>query len=79
LGYTKKTHEPTQGEYKCVPSPSVAQYHGQEFFASTKDYYQWNYKLKDFSYDGGYVGFFAAICKKRRMYDVSKTIFLNTF
>jgi hypothetical protein len=41
------------------------------FFASANDYYQWSFSQKDFSFDGGYNGFFAALCKKRREEDVS--------
>lgn len=68
----KRLVNPPKGSTSVFPAPASLNTMVRTFFASTKDYYQWNYKLKDFTYDGGYVGFFAAICVKRRMHDVSK-------
>jgi hypothetical protein len=75
----KKLVNPPKGCTSVFPAPASLNTMVRTFFASTKDYYQWNYKLKDFTYDGGYVGFFAAICEKRRLYDVSKTMFIFYF
>jgi hypothetical protein len=41
------------------------------FFAAAKDYYQWSFSQKDFTFNGGYNGFFKALCEKRRNEDVS--------
>jgi hypothetical protein len=55
----------------CFPAPASLNTMIRTFFASAKDYYQWSYSQKDFCFDGGYNGFFAALCKKRRAEDVS--------
>jgi hypothetical protein len=53
------------------PAPSSLNTMVRTFLASTKDYYQWSFSQKDFGFDGGYNGFFAALCEKRRKLDVS--------
>jgi hypothetical protein len=45
-------------------------------FAASKDYYKWCFTSKDFSFDGSYSGFFAALCAEWRKEDVSMW---NTF
>jgi hypothetical protein len=45
-------------------------------FAASKDYYKWCFTTKDFNFDGGYNGFFAALCSERRKEDVSFIIFI---
>jgi hypothetical protein len=56
---------------ELFPSSHITQYNDTHLFASVKDYYQWSYSQEDFCFDGGYNGFFAALCKKRRAEDVS--------
>jgi hypothetical protein len=57
------------------PAPSSLNTMVRTFLASTKDYYQWSFSQKDFGYDGGYNGFFAALCETRRKLDVSIHLF----
>jgi hypothetical protein len=57
------------------PAPSSLNTMVPTFLASTKDYYQWSFSQKDFGYDGGYNGFFAALCETRRKLDVSIHLF----
>jgi hypothetical protein len=57
------------------PAPSSLNTMVPTFLASTKDYYQWSFSQKDFGYDGGYNGFFAALCETRRKLDVSNELF----
>jgi hypothetical protein len=61
------------------PAPSSLNTMVRTFLASTKDYYQWSFSQKDFGFDGGYNGFFAALCEKRRKLDVSYHLLLFIF
>jgi hypothetical protein len=53
------------------PAPASINTMIRTFFAAAKDYYQWSFSQKDFTFDGGYNGFFKALCEKRRNEDVS--------
>jgi hypothetical protein len=57
------------------PAPSSLNTMIRTFFAAAKDYYQWQFSQKDFGFDGGYNGFFRALCKKRREMNVSIFVF----
>jgi hypothetical protein len=67
----KKLKKPPREGGSYYPAPASLNTMVRTFFASAKDYYQWSFSQKDFSFDGGYNGFFAALCKKRREEDVS--------
>ena len=52
-------------------SPSTLNFMLRSFFAATKSYYNWCFNYGDFDYDGGFNGFFKALCEERRKEDVS--------
>ena len=53
------------------PTPSTLNTMVRGFFAATKDQYCWEYSPNDFRFDGGFAGFFKALCQKRQVSDVS--------
>jgi hypothetical protein len=57
------------------PAPSSLNTMVQTLFAAAKDYYKWEFATKDFSFDGGYNGFFEALMMERRKEDVSISLF----
>jgi hypothetical protein len=67
----KKLKKPLREGGSYYPAPASLNTMVRTFFASAKDYYQGSFSQKDFSFNGGYNGFFAALCKKRREEDVS--------
>jgi hypothetical protein len=68
---TDKRLKNTTKNGSAFPAPSSINTMIRTFFAAAKDYYQWSFSQKDFNFDGGYNGFFAALCKKRRNENVS--------
>lgn len=52
-------------------SPSTINYMLRSFFSTTKEYYAWSFTVSDFGFEGGFNGFFKALCEKRRKEDVS--------
>ena len=61
----------TQGSGSKWPSPGTLNAMIRAFFAATKDQYVWEFVASDFNFDGGYNGFFKALCAGRQKRDVS--------
>jgi hypothetical protein len=61
------------------PAPSSLNTMVRTLFAAAKDYYKWEFSAKDFSFDGGYNGFFEALMMERRKEDVSISLFFYLF
>ena len=55
-------------------SPSTLNYMLRSFFSTTKEYYNWLFTTNDFNFEGGFNGFFKALCTKRLRDDVSVSI-----
>ncbi len=55
-------------------SPSTLNFMVRSLFASTKDYYNWDFCYADFNFDGGFNGFFKTLCEQRRKEDVSVVV-----
>jgi hypothetical protein len=49
-----------QSSGNTYPAPASINTMICTFFAAAKDYYQWSFSQKDFTFDGGYNGFFKA-------------------
>ena len=47
-------------------SPSTLNQMLRSFFSSTKEYYNWLFTTSDFNFEGGFNGFFKALCAKRQ-------------
>lgn len=53
-------------------SPATLNMKMQSFFFATREYYNWDFVYADFKFDGGFNGFFKALCAKRQKENVSK-------
>ena len=53
------------------PSPATLNTMVRTFFAATKDYYGWDFLVKDFNFEKGYNGFFRLLVEQRQREDVS--------
>ena len=69
----RKKNPPRTGS--IFHSPSTLNFMVRSFFASTKSYYNWCFSYGNFNYDGGFNGFFKALCDQRQKDDVSTNIF----
>ncbi len=57
------------------PQPGTLNVDLRAFLAATRDYYDWNFILKDFNFEGGFNGFFTKLMSKRTEEDVSTCLF----
>ena len=65
-----------------LPKGAAAHGHPQGhwmLWSETKDQYLWEFVTSDFNFDGGYNGFFKALCKGRQRKDVSTHTTQNIF
>lgn len=59
------------------PSPATLNTMVHTFFAATKDYYGWDFSVKDFNFEHGYNGFFKLLVLQRQKEDVSVQLALS--
>jgi len=74
----KKKKSQKEGESK-YPHPATINSTVRAFLAATKDMFNWHFSMSDFNFDGGYNGFFKALCAERQKDEVSTyLIFFHT-
>ena len=61
----------TQGHTTPYPTPATLNSMIRAFLAAAKDQFKWEFSTSDFNFEGGYNGFFKALCKERQKMDVS--------
>ena len=57
------------------PAPGTINSTVRAFFAAAKTLFDWHFSPNDFNFDGGYSGFFKALCAERQKANVSQPSF----
>ena len=77
IGSEKKV-KVSKGE-SIYHSPSTLNFMLRSFYSTTKEYFNWCFESSDFNFEGGFNGYFKALCEKRLKEDVSSMLFCEYF